>query len=158
MVFAYHAFFWSGMRTDWWLARAISFATRPGWIGVDLFFVLSGFLITGRLLDRRHFAARGYYVWFYTRRALRILPLYYTMLAVVGSAMWWAGETSLSFLAGSVLFVPNIAMLAGMWTSGPLAMLWSLGIEEQVYLAWPLLVRSLTTRRLAWSLRRARCS
>ena len=150
MVFAYHAFFWSGLRTDWWLARVVSLATRPGWLGVDLFFVLSGFLITGRLLDRRHFAARDYYVWFYTRRALRILPLYYAMLVLVGSAMWWAGETSLSFLAASALFMPNIAMLAGMWTTGPLAVLWSLGIEEQVYLVWPFIVRSLTARRLAW--------
>jgi peptidoglycan/LPS O-acetylase OafA/YrhL len=150
MVFAHHAFFWSGMRTDWWLARALSLASRPGWLGVDLFFVLSGFLITGRLLDRRQVAARGYYRWFYTRRALRILPLYYTMLAFVGATLWWTGETSLSFLAGSVLFMPNIAMLAGMWTTGPLAVLWSLGIEEQVYLVWPFLVRSLTRRRLAW--------
>src|SRR5258708_1529912 len=118
MVFAHHAFFWSGMRTDWWLARAVSLASRPGWLGGDLFFVLSGFLITGRLLDRRHVAARGYYRWFYTRRALRILPLYYTTLALVGAALWWTGETSLSFLAGSVLLMPNIAMLAGMWTTG----------------------------------------
>jgi len=81
MVFAYHAFFWSGLRTDWWLESAISLATRAGWLGVDLFFVLSGFLITGRLLDRRIVAARTYYVWFYTRRALRILPLYYAITA-----------------------------------------------------------------------------
>jgi peptidoglycan/LPS O-acetylase OafA/YrhL len=138
------------MRTEWWLPAAVSLVTRPGWLGVDLFFVLSGFLITGRLLDQRHFAGRGYYLWFYARRALRILPLYYTTLAVAGAAMWRAGETSLSFLAASVLFMPNIAMLAGMWTTAPLAVLWSLGIEEQVYLVWPFLVRALTMRRLAW--------
>jgi peptidoglycan/LPS O-acetylase OafA/YrhL len=112
--------------------------------------VLSGFLITGRLLDRRHFAARTYYVSFYTRRALRILPLYYATLILVGSTLWWAGETSLSFLAASALFMPNLALLAGMWTTGPLGVLWSLGIEEQVYLVWPFIVRSLTTRRLTW--------
>jgi peptidoglycan/LPS O-acetylase OafA/YrhL len=132
------------MQADGWLSRAIALVTRPGWLGVDLFFVLSGFLITGRLLDRKHAAARDYYASFYARRALRILPLYYLMLAVVGSAMLWAGEASWSFLAASAIFAPNIAMLMGLWTTAPLALLWSLGIEEQVYLVWPFLVRSLT--------------
>jgi peptidoglycan/LPS O-acetylase OafA/YrhL len=149
-VFLYHAFFWSGMQIDGWLSRVVLQVTRPGWLGVDLFFVLSGFLITGRLLDRRQLAAREYYRWFYTRRALRILPLYYTTLVVVGSILWWAGATSGSFLLASAFFMPNIAILAGLWTSGPLAVLWSLGIEEQVYLIWPFLVRALTVRRLGW--------
>ena len=149
-VFLYHAFFWSGLRGGSEAARAVALLTRPGWLGVDLFFVLSGFLITGRLLDRRHLAVRQYYRWFYTRRALRILPLYFTTLLVVGAVMWWAGETSWEFLAASVVFMPNIALLAGWWTTGPLAVLWSLGIEEQVYLVWPFLVRVLTVRRLAW--------
>jgi len=149
-VFAYHAFFWSGLRADSWIARSAALITRPGWLGVDLFFVLSGFLITGRLLDRRRTAPREYYRWFYTRRAIRILPLYYAALIVVGSVLWWAGETSGTFLVASAVFLPNIALLAGLWTSGPLAVLWSLGVEEQVYLVWPLLVRSLSGGRLAW--------
>ena len=63
------------------------------------------------------------------------------MLVVVGSMMWRAGETSWQFLAASAVFLPNIALLAGWWTTGPLAVLWSLGVEEQVYLVWPFLVR-----------------
>ena len=149
-VFMYHAFFWNGMRADWWLARAVLTLTRPAWLGVDLFFVLSGFLITGRLLDQRHAGTRDYYAGFYARRALRILPLYYTTLLAGGLVMWWAGETSWKFLAASALFMPNIALLAGWWTTGPLGVLWSLGVEEQVYLVWPLLVRVFTVRRLAW--------
>jgi peptidoglycan/LPS O-acetylase OafA/YrhL len=149
-VFLYHAFFWSGMRMEGGISRAVAQLTRPGWLGVDLFFVLSGFLITGRLLDRKHDAPGDYYRWFYTRRAVRILPLYYTTLLVVGSALWWTRETTLAFLAASVVFIPNIALLIGWWTTGPLAVLWSLGVEEQVYLVWPFLVRTLTVRRLAW--------
>jgi peptidoglycan/LPS O-acetylase OafA/YrhL len=149
-VFTYHAFFWSGVLVDGWLSRAVMTLTRPAWLGVDLFFVLSGFLITGRLLDRKHDVAGDYYKWFYTRRARRILPLYFTMLLVVGSIMWWAGQTSWQFLAASAVFLPNIALLAGWWTTGPLGVLWSLGVEEQVYLVWPFLVRTFTIRGLAW--------
>ena len=148
-VFAYHAFPWSGLRVDGGLSRAVFVLSRPGWVGVDLFFVLSGFLITGRLLDRRATAAREYYTWFYKRRALRILPLYYAALAVIGSIVWRAGETSGSFLWASAFFMPNIALLSGLLASAPLAVLWSLGIEEQVYLVWPWLVRSVTIRTLA---------
>lgn len=148
-VFAYHAFFWSGMRVDTWPARLVALLTRPAWLGVDLFFVLSGFLITGRLLDRRHLAPRQYFAGFYARRARRILPLYFSTLVIIGSLMWWAGETSWSFLLASAVFLPNIALIAGVGTSAPLAVLWSLGIEEQVYLVWPLLVSALTLRRLA---------
>ena len=149
-VFIYHAFFWSGVLADGWPARVVLTLTRPAWLGVDLFFVLSGFLITGRLLERKHDSAGPYYKGFYTRRAFRILPLYYTTLLVVGSVMWWAGESSWQFLAASVVFLPNVALLAGWWTTGPLGVLWSLGVEEQVYLVWPLLVRLVSTRRLAW--------
>jgi peptidoglycan/LPS O-acetylase OafA/YrhL len=149
-VFFYHALPWSGLRVDGWLSRIVFLLTRPGWIGVDLFFVLSGFLITGRLLDRRSLPSRQYYAGFYRRRVLRILPLYYGSLVSVGAVLWWASATSWQFLAFSAFFMPNIALIAGFGTSGPLAVMWSLGIEEQVYLVWPFLVRSLTAQRLGW--------
>ena len=149
-VFVYHAFPWSGLRVDGWLSRVVFVLSRPGWVGVELFFVLSGFLITGRLLDRKTTAPRDYYAWFYKRRALRILPLYYAALVVIGSIVWRAGETSGAFLLASAFFMPNLALLLGLTATAPLAVLWSLGIEEQVYLVWPWLVRSVTVRTLVW--------
>jgi peptidoglycan/LPS O-acetylase OafA/YrhL len=135
-------------------ARALLGATRFGWSGVDLFFVLSGFLITGILLDAK--GAPGYFRAFYLRRVLRIFPLYYAYLAVLfwvvprvappgavdvrpGSQAWlW---TYLS----NVLF----AREGGFHASPYAGHLWSLAVEEQFYLAWPLVVWVLPRRWLA---------
>lgn len=148
-VFAYHACFWSGMgASPHLLERIAARGSRLGWLGVDLFFVLSGFLITGRLVDRRA-AGRGYYRWFYLRRALRILPLYYVTLLIVGAILYRAGETDRRFLTLSVVYLPNIAIIAGAAVAYPLAVLWSLGIEEQFYIVWPTIVRQCGTGALA---------
>jgi peptidoglycan/LPS O-acetylase OafA/YrhL len=127
-------------------------ATGAGWAGVDLFFVLSGFLITGILLDAR--GARGYFRAFYLRRVLRIFPLYYAYLAV----LFWVvprlapglevkGETQgwLWSYLGNVLFAREGSFAASPYT----AHFWSLAVEEQFYLAWPLVVWVLPRRALA---------
>lgn len=81
LVLFFHGFgFRYGLQGLSWLPRLFMMATLPGWAGVNLFFVLSGFLITGILLDTK--LKTNYYQRFYARRALRILPLYYSVLAL----------------------------------------------------------------------------
>lgn len=129
---------------------------RLGWVGVDLFFVISGFLITGILLDTR--SDPGYFRNFYWRRALRILPLYYAFLfgcfAVIPMAQGGPYFQS-EFVreAGSPLwYLFYLGNLREAWTGltpphflGPL---WSLAIEEQFYVLFPLLVASLSREGL----------
>ena len=111
-----------------------------GWIGVNLFFVLSGFLITGILLDKRN--QPGYFRNFYIRRALRILPALYATLLVLLATGW----ISWRFLALGVLFLANCGPLLGVPLQyGPL---WSLAVEEHFYLLWPWIVRRCSSRRM----------
>lgn len=123
-------------------------ATLPGWMGVDLFFVLSGFLITGILLDSKSKA--DYYHTFYIRRALRILPLYYAvllLLAILTRTGCVNRSASWPFLIMSFFYLSNITELFGV----PMqyGVLWSLAVEEHFYLIWPAFVRSLSRRGVA---------
>lgn len=123
---------------------AFRWVENYGNLGVQLFFVLSGFLITRILLDTKdtpHFFRN-----FFVRRALRIYPLYYALLAfVVFSGLvhqhgvrWWP----------YILYLSNIIYGAGTEPS-PLAPAWSLAVEEQFYLVWPFVVSVLSRRGLA---------
>lgn len=113
-----------------------------GWAGVDLFFVLSGFLITGILFDSRD--KPGYFRNFYARRALRIFPLYYTALlfAVIVGLLWpqpdeWIQDGAIWI----ALYMTNFLMaIQGPDSAGPLGFFWSLAVEEHFYLLWPVLV------------------
>jgi peptidoglycan/LPS O-acetylase OafA/YrhL len=124
-----------------------------GWMGVDLFFVLSGFLITGILLDAK--GSAGFFRNFYARRCLRIWPLYYAVLLFMfvavplirpalasmifeRSSPWWAYP----------FYLQNLLIDHPSGNIGPLGVTWSLAIEEQFYLVWPLVVRYLSTARL----------
>ena len=135
LVMLFH-FFWFPMAAglpisanDSWL-RPILLSC---WVGVDLFFVLSGFLITGILVDAR--ARPGYFKNFYARRVLRIFPLYYLFLAA-----WLALTGYQSLWLWS--YTANIHMAREGWTAVPSAVdhLWSLAIEEQYYLLWPVVI------------------
>jgi peptidoglycan/LPS O-acetylase OafA/YrhL len=126
----------------------------PGWAGVDIFFVISGFLITRILLWTKN--SPHYFAHFYARRALRILPLYYFSILLFFFVVFpiEARNGSLSHyglkdFAWYLLHLSNWWIGSGHMTSSPLSHFWSLAIEEQFYFAWPLLVFVLTRRSLA---------
>ncbi len=132
-VVVYHGLYWARDPSPFtpWQRRILSLAS-VGQFGVDLFFVLSGFLITGILLYTRK--RPDYYVRFYYRRALRILPAYYlTLLAIC-----LFGLTSSVFFFMSLIYCSNLAPLFGIALSYPV--LWSLAVEEHFYLIWPSVV------------------
>lgn len=120
-----------------------------GWSGVDVFFVLSGFLITGILVRGKGSAAGPYFRNFYMRRSLRIFPLYYLVMFALLFVLERPGTTGgekLSYL----LYYQNIRYaLFGEATLDPARLItWSLAIEEQFYLVWPALVWCVSERTL----------
>jgi peptidoglycan/LPS O-acetylase OafA/YrhL len=124
-----------------------------GWIGVDLFFVLSGFLITGILFDAK--GCPGYFRNFYARRALRIIPLYYGFLFFVVALnridtpmIPWISKTDLLWLG---TYTYNFRVGLGGAGIDDMHHFWSLAIEEQFYLIWPLAVLALSRRNLMWT-------
>jgi peptidoglycan/LPS O-acetylase OafA/YrhL/lysophospholipase L1-like esterase len=124
-----------------------------GWIGVDLFFVISGFLIAGILLDTRE--DTGYFRNFYARRALRIFPLYY--LFVIGVFVAFAGNPGFRDGAGSPFwYLVHLGNVPEGLLDNPvpywLGPVWSLAIEEQFYLTFPWLVYFLDRRKLTYVL------
>ncbi len=127
-----------------------------GWFGVDLFFVLSGFLITGILLDTRE--ANNYFSGFYARRILRIFPLYYVVLTVVILLGMWMHypplTVTLPLRQDRWLYYCYLTNWLGLWKAhyGPnyLAHFWSLAVEEQFYLVWPLIVWLVRPRAIPW--------
>lgn len=114
------------------------------WMGVDLFFVLSGFLITGILLERKNRNA-SYFGYFYARRARRILPPYLILLMLSSMLFgldwldqwWWYA-----------FFATNIGQSLGESGNPGFGVLWSLAVEEQFYLVWPLVVLFVSERTL----------
>ena len=134
------------------LERVVFRTAGTGWIGVDLFFVLSGFLITGILLSAKY--GPRYFTNFYMRRTLRIFPLYLGVLFAIFFIApflpipWPRGMDDVKhhqlwfWLYATNFMVPfNLPM-------GLLGHFWTLAIEEQFYLVWPLLVLVLSPRKL----------
>jgi len=140
-----------------------------GWWGVDLFFVLSGFLITGILLEAK--GSAHYFGNFYARRALRIFPLYYGMLALFFVVLPWCAANPVTGPwtqrhVGDLLSIGQanaplqkwlwfygsnfrMAFASNGWIFGSLTHFWSLAVEEHFYLVWPVVVFCCSTRTLA---------
>ncbi len=128
-----------------------------GWIGVQVFFVLSGFLITGILFDSRHTARR--YTNFYARRALRIFPLYYGMLVVLTTVKWFSHGTAPPHFWMWFVYLQNyfwvithgrahdFMLSSGGHAFAAIGHFWTLAVEEQFYLLWPPVVFLVGNRR-----------
>jgi len=158
-VLLYHYLEQQGSVTTGGITPYLQRAVLMGWSGVDLFFVLSGFLIGGILLDARE--STSYFSTFYIRRFFRIIPIYYLwicayliLVGVAGTALRARSNSGMALALGSSIYlhfifsqnlmVVSFAGLTGAWFSH----LWSLAVEEQFYLLSPLVVRFLSKRHL----------
>jgi peptidoglycan/LPS O-acetylase OafA/YrhL len=134
-----------------------------GWIGVDLFFVLSGFLITGILCDSRE--SPHYFRVFYGRRTVRIFPLYYAALTIfflIGPFVMahiyrpaladMQSGTAVKLFAWTYLLNWYEGFKGWNAVAHPLQHFWSLSVEEQFYLIWPFMVVALALRALLYGL------
>ncbi len=144
------------------LAYYVERIASPGWTGVNLFFVLSGFLIGGILIDAR--GSDTYFRTFYIRRFFRIIPIYYLWICLYIALVSAAGPAiqARSFSGKALprgfevyahfLFLQNViphnwAATPGLWGSW-VSHLWSLAVEEQFYLLAPLMIFWLSPRQL----------
>ncbi len=137
--------------TDSWVGQLLHSGFRLGDRGVDLFFVLSGFLITGILLDAKghpHFFKN-----FLARRSLRIFPLYFAALFLFLVVFHWMHPRTGMFEQAHQqqfflwTYLTNVKMsLEGAWCFGYLDHFWSLAVEEHFYLFWPLVLFWLSQR------------
>jgi peptidoglycan/LPS O-acetylase OafA/YrhL len=114
------------------------------WMGVDLFFVLSGFLITGILLESKHRSLGTYFAHFYERRARRILMPYVLLLLMVSLFFGTAWTQHWYFY----ILLTNFLMPLNIPQPDAFIPLWSLAVEEQFYLVWPFAIYFLSERYL----------
>ena len=147
LVMLHH--FTKGYVLEDWIGKFLLRLTESAWCGVDLFFVLSGFLITGILFDAKE--SRSYFRSFYMRRILRIFPLYYGVLALMFLVvpLFKSFSPSMQLAAQQQgwlwAFGTNIAMaVQGSWIYHAdwlnLGHFWTLAVEEHFYLIWPAVV------------------
>lgn len=135
------------------ILKGIFYLHAVGWVGVQLFFVLSGFLITGILLDTK--GSKGFFRSFYVRRGLRIFPVYYAILLAwlviaprVLSLPAWVVDEQRRNGVWYWTYLSNWVDPWGKHVAG-FGHFWSLAVEEQFYLLWPLIVVLLGKRGLA---------
>jgi peptidoglycan/LPS O-acetylase OafA/YrhL len=154
LVLLWHSVFTFKLEQPW-LQRLVNLGGLS-WSGVDLFFVLSGFLIGGILLDARE--SPRYYQTFYIRRAYRILPLYFLVLIpcwslLLATQAGWIPSIWAFVFQGPVptwmffTLTQNVGMaFFGVMSGEALSITWSLAVEEQFYLALPLMIREVARK------------
>ncbi len=153
LIYIFH--YGGGLKSPHLVVRLFGYLTASGWVGVELFFALSGFLITGILWDsmqphRAPHRLRN----FYARRALRIFPLYYVALAICAIELIAIGGKfsqirMFYILAFFLQDLPKLTEIAQQIPTLPHYHLWSIAVEEQFYLLWPFLLLIFSTRRAA---------
>lgn len=141
-VMLFHSFLLGGLGPDW------SWLSRYGWMGVDLFFVLSGFLIGSQVFGPLSQGRRFSYADFYARRAFRIFPAYFAVLALY--LMWPAFREAPSMEPWwkFLTFTMNLSIDYG--RNSAFSHAWSLCVEEHFYWLFPLLAVSLLKRPASW--------
>jgi peptidoglycan/LPS O-acetylase OafA/YrhL len=143
--------FFMGMQNEFGWDDPLLRVFRLGWVGVDLFFVLSGFLITSILDDSKQKGSAGYFKNFYARRALRIFPVYYlALLAMLALRVLWPGVDAGEAHPGwQWVYLTNVVQAAeNTHAFGITGHFWSLAVEEHYYLVWPAMVLVLSRRGL----------
>ena len=132
-----------------WIGRFAEFGLNFGWVGVQLFFVLSGFLITRILLDTREVS--NYYRSFFARRALRIFPVYFlTLLFMLLVLPKFTSSANLGVATWPYwLYLANWTQ-PGQGAAAYVPHLWSLAVEEQFYLVWPFLLHRRSSTATWW--------
>lgn len=130
---------------DTWLGSTIQNCLKFGDRGVELFFVLSGFLITGILIDSK--SSSNFFTNFFARRSLRIFPLYFGSLALLLLILPSLGAAKSEFAPAIDqqvflwTYLTNVQMsLQNEWCFGPLDHFWSLAVEEHFYVLWPFVI------------------
>ncbi|MHB1316727.1 MAG: acyltransferase family protein, partial [Minisyncoccota bacterium] len=131
-----------------------------GDLGVTFFFVLSGFLITYLLLVEKKDNGEVSLKYFYIRRALRIWPVYIVVILcgffifpyIVNTPLALDVKISLSRLPAYIFFLGNIDLIYVGYASVITGVLWSLAVEEQFYLIWPLVFKKIKTNSIPWIL------
>jgi peptidoglycan/LPS O-acetylase OafA/YrhL len=148
LVLVHH--FSASMNAEFSVNQRFAAWAELGWTGVDLFFVLSGFLITGILYDSRH--KPNFFKNFYARRALRIFPLYYTALVLVILMTPLLVRLELQGTANpawiSIYATNFVISWKGAGAFGVLDHFWSLAVEEHFYFVWPAVVFFLSRKKV----------
>lgn len=143
LIFFGHGFlawtgFFSGKRLEEFPEVVQNFMVNSG-LGVELFFLISGFLITYILLYEKERTGRIAIGKFFTRRAIRIWPLYFMLIAITPFLVEWLGKEQPPYM-GNLFFIGNYEVIANLEQVYPFSHFWSIAVEEQFYVVWPFII------------------